>query len=731
MNLLKSSTCRKATLSIRSQLLLLSKQRNLLLVALSLLLVFFLHSPFSIHARVSSTSSALRFESHHHELHELLRKTRGWLKHPLDHTTTATPNDHYYLQVDFKVHSRSPHISFQKNHKAIPLYKGRAIVSMTSPSSSTSERIRLVSVSSLLSEALYFDSHMNSYARVRWVATNETAMQPSNELVHEKPQQQRQPHISTLPSPVDFNSLLKTILDSNHYIPEHVPIYDEAADRLCPMQYFDRHVVFFEHSHYLLCMKKGSTSASAPPSSTVGSHLSTINAMRAMDNSLMNLRYIIGQEFTVDISAMSLHRGEVNDEKTTVKTRGQSNNIDIKISPTRENLMSLFSESPLIQEELKEIMTKQQRRSSQSIKISLINKSHIRSELTSGPPLEDLFPKKPVQLIEKSTSEKRLLQSEQYTSPAKSYFFHLDSIACLLPWLKDSKKCSQQHNMRELHERRICVFLHGAGQWPTDKGEPIDYDFENYWGPVSHYTPQCSERWFIREETKYRGWDNKELQQSYCDILLMKQKLKQGDMTWSSNKVVKNVIIYAHSMGNLILAAAIKNGVCSLDKTTVSWYDLMGPLRGSPAANMLDTVCAQDDWNVKRILASKGGYCMSDSMKMYPTYETLHTNYSGLSELQKIAKEYVTGQLCGTSSYGLNSMYSAPLELLSKLVNYGELNDGLVPYSSCAVDKEAPFSESYEDTFYKTAANHVDGTCKSGDSWFGSTKPCSFFINKT
>ena len=66
----------------------------------------------------------------------------------------------------------------------------------------------------------------------------------------------------------------------------------------------------------------------------------------------------------------------------------------------------------------------------------------------------------------------------------------------------------------------------------------------------------------------------------------MKQK---GKVTPS--EVVKNVIIYAHSMGNLILAAAIKNGVCSLDKESVSWYDLMGPLRGSPAANMLDTVC--------------------------------------------------------------------------------------------------------------------------------------------
>nr|CAG4717003.1 unnamed protein product [Naegleria fowleri] len=564
----------------------------------------------------------------------------------MNHTNTSTTplssTNSYSLQVDFKVHSRSPHISFQKNHKAIPLYKGRALVSLMEPSpsstpssssssfahnspSSAEEHIRLVAVSSLLSEALYFDSQMNSYTRVRFEPT--TAEQKGHQ-------------ISVYPSPVEFNSLLKSILDTNHYIPEQVPIYDEAADRLCPVEYFDRYVVFFEHSHYLLCMKKEKDTTA----SSVSPRLLSMNGVaRTRKNSLMNLKYIIGQEFTVDIASMSLRRGELG-QLNNARTRGGSNLNRSSRNDNGNNIMSLYTESPLIQEELKAMKTQ-----STSESLNRISRAGV---LEASPQLEDYFPKTKVQLVEKSSSEKGLLQSEQYTSPAKSYFFHLDSIACLLPWLKDSKKCSQQNSMREQRaldesKRKVCVFLHGAGQWPSD------------------ITP---------------------------------------------SEVVKNVIIYAHSMGNLILAAAIKNGVCSLDKESVSWYDLMGPLRGSPAANMLDTVCAQDDWNVKRILAAKGGYCMSDSMKMYPTYESLHTNYSGLSDIQKVAKEYITGQMCGTSSYGLNSMYSAPLELLSKLVNYGELNDGLVPYSSCVVDKDAPFSESYEDTFYRTAANHVDGT---------------------
>ncbi len=106
---------------------------------------------------------------------------------------------------------------------------------------------------------------------------------------------------------------------------------------------------------------------------------------------------------------------------------------------------------------------------------------------------------------------------------------------------------------------------------------------------MSYYTPQCSERWFIREETKLRGWDNADLQKSFCDILLMKHLPDKI----STDNVVKNTIIFAHSMGNLILGAAIKNGVCSLEKETVSWYNVMGPVKGSKAAIVLKDICCK------------------------------------------------------------------------------------------------------------------------------------------
>jgi hypothetical protein len=132
-----------------------------------------------------------------------------------------------------------------------------------------------------------------------------------------------------------------------------------------------------------------------------------------------------------------------------------------------------------------------------------------------------------------------------------------------------------------------------------------------------------------------------------------------------------------------------------------------------------------------KIIASKGGYCLStQSSNVYPTYDTLQPNYSGLKEVEEISKAYVKGQMCGVSPYGLNTMMSAPLEFLSMLVGYGEPNDGLVPYSSCIAGSNGQFTENHKDQFYSVTANHADGTCRSGDAWFGSSKPCSFFINK-
>ena len=337
---------------------------------------------------------------------------------------------------------------------------------------------------------------------------------------------------------------------------------------------------------------------------------------------------------------------------------------------------------------------------------------------------EQNFPKVP-QPFEKTATDKALLQVNN--KPTEAFFLNSHSLVCKLSWLRGSK--CQENRILEA-KKKICFFLHGAGQWPEDKGEPVN-NFSPYWGPVAEYTPQCSERWFIREETKYRGWDNPDLQRSYCDLLLLNHLPNRK----ANGTMVKDAVIFAHSMGNLILAAAIKNGVCSIDQKSVSWYDIQGPIRGTHAIERLQEICSQKtsftNPSFTKFIAQKGGYCIGpDNPKPYPTYETLHPHYKGISDLEPIARKYIKGQMCGISSFGLNTYYSPALQLFSMLIDYKESNDGLVPFSSCVIDDNSKFSENYKDGFYKVAANHADGTCMNGDAWFGSAKPCSFYSGK-
>ncbi|KAL9654306.1 hypothetical protein ABK040_010337 [Willaertia magna] len=333
---------------------------------------------------------------------------------------------------------------------------------------------------------------------------------------------------------------------------------------------------------------------------------------------------------------------------------------------------------------------------------------------------EKLFPSK-VETVLKTKDEKELLKSEQYSGPSKAWLFNRKHI-CSLNWLKDSRICPQDYEV--VTTNKTCIFLHGVGQWITDKGPPV-HSFPEYWGNIDAFTPQCTERWFIREETKFRGWNNAELQQSYCSLSLVN----------NTGTVIKDKIIFTHSMGTMILAAAIRNGVCSIDNNSVSWYDVQGPMRGSKAATMLLDICSRaSSWtspSIYKIIAEEGGYCLGGNSTLpYPAYSTLAPDFPGVKELVNYVNPYLSGQMCGQSAYGLNSIYSVPLYLLSSVVGYGEPNDGMVPDSSCIVNSNANFTTNFADLFYKVNVNHADGTCRNGDAYFGSSKPCSFYVNK-
>ena len=114
------------------------------------------------------------------------------------------------------------------------------------------------------------------------------------------------------------------------------------------------------------------------------------------------------------------------------------------------------------------------------------------------------------------------------------------------------------------------------------------------------------------------------------------------------------------------------------------------------------------DPSIYKIVADEGGYCIGgNSTDVFPAYGTLSPDFPGIQELVKYVSPYVTGQMCGTSAYGLNSIYSVPLFLLSEVVGYGEVNDGMVPLSSCQVFPDKPLSQVYSDSYYAVSANHA------------------------
>lgn len=252
------------------------------------------------------------------------------------------------------------------------------------------------------------------------------------------------------------------------------------------------------------------------------------------------------------------------------------------------------------------------------------------------------------------------------------------------------------------------------------------------------FTPQCKERWFIREETKMRGWDNADLQHSYCNLSLIYQA--------PEDRIIRNKIIFTHSMGNMVLAGAIMNKVCDVDTETTSWYDLAGPLKGSKAADgkqqlviyqmciVLKDICAVNGsapevvQDLYRWIAQKGGYCMHNATVTYPAYQTLDPQYPGVSQLYDITYARIKGNMCGISGFGLVSKYSPLLEVLSAFFAYGVENDGLVPVPSCGGDQQ--FSEHYYEKFYVAKINHADSTCRNGDAMFGNTRPCSYYTDK-
>jgi len=275
-----------------------------------------------------------------------------------------------------------------------------------------------------------------------------------------------------------------------------------------------------------------------------------------------------------------------------------------------------------------------------------------------------------------------------------------------------------------------CVFIHGVGNTPSPGVPALRTDaFPSYWGAVERHTPQCGRRVFLDVDTMYRGWDDRSLQEQVCAAATHDSDTgpvtmdQAGRMTMGN---ITNTIVFTHSMGNLMLAGAIEAGLCSLDQASSSWYEVSGPIKGAHIASVLDTVCNQT--GLYKFAAAHLGYCTPEGDPA-PAYKTLEPSYPGLDTMAQTIAPRLSGAMCGTSAFGLSSVYSVELSATSRLGDLqDDVNDGVVPWSSCNPKGSVRFEPDYQSAWYAAAVNHIDSACYEGDGLWGlDRKPCSWY----
>ena len=313
--------------------------------------------------------------------------------------------------------------------------------------------------------------------------------------------------------------------------------------------------------------------------------------------------------------------------------------------------------------------------------------------------------------------------------------------------------------------KHVC-FMHGMGQ---DNG-PADQNMVNsgaeYWGNIKDYVVGgAAYTHAIHVNTRLQGWDSVALQDTYYEYI----------------KRYKCSVVFAHSMGNVILAALAARG------KPVSWYMTQGPLRGSWGASWADGVCR--DGGILGITAGALGYCSGSGgtsavkslvVRNYKTTtsgcelgscpdnvgDSVNGWYGGAKELSwstcwhcsysvwgvcvagyaagrevcadsgaylvNEAASFIKGRMCGTSSYGMGGFTGVGLAAISAFVGYGEVSDGMVAMSSCAqssFNKGQLLKPDVTSVNYLLNGNHQDGTCKSGNGAGGDQWPCVWFRN--
>jgi hypothetical protein len=334
-------------------------------------------------------------------------------------------------------------------------------------------------------------------------------------------------------------------------------------------------------------------------------------------------------------------------------------------------------------------------------------------------------------------------------------------------WFHASSREAHQRRLVANRDKHVC-FLHGMGADANSAGgfsgpfrqnavqdAPVNANMVGtgapYWGDLAAQLGlPPSQIHAIAVDSTSRGWNN------LVDYSISPQL---QDVYYDYVKYYKCDVVFAHSMGNTILAALAGRG------KGVRWYELQGPLRGSTSARMAADICSTAAFNsaayAARLLgvtdackAASLGYCAGTVVfGVPPTGCVGRASIRSLAALPSTCKgtgclfvdgstmalsapddakfaPFILGRLCGNSAYGSGGFEGVGLAAIAALGGYATASDGMVEMATCVpAAGSAGFTESPTSTLYVGGMNHADGTGRYGDSAMGTRQPITWIHN--
>lgn len=272
---------------------------------------------------------------------------------------------------------------------------------------------------------------------------------------------------------------------------------------------------------------------------------------------------------------------------------------------------------------------------------------------------------------------------------------------------------------------RPCLFIHGQNNGYQAKAlQPMSTMF----GDMKDHAPCCSSIKYASLNTIDTPWTDDNLQATVCAHALSVSKSSDLD-----KKIIANTILVTHSMGALIVAGALANAKCFLDKHT-TWVSMSAPMMGTMASNYAQEVCTDDNTQAfQKIFAVLGkcpvGVGMKSLAAMGGKFSNVDLNRAYVAA-QKVYRKHVSAVMCGNSAFGIVSTEQAGYIYLGFSAKHNSSeHDGFVTYDSCRGGlPRSQFTSSYKNRFYVSKCNHADTAFRHGDSFFrDSTKPVKWF----